>query len=173
MTRSTVSSPKNVPQASCLPSRRVIRMTSRATARPKRPRVGKTAYTLGAGNRLASSSTTSNSTLFVSGTANEPIGTDERWGTLSVSNLTAGASVVPSVNGSSFYAEVPNPWKRHQHARRRHSGSGWKHGLRNQYPLGWGNPRTKAPKHKAMRTTPPDASPTSTAQPSTGTNAAA
>ena len=67
----------------------------------------KITYTLGTGNRLASSSSASNSTFFVSGSSSEPIGSDNRWGTLSVSNLTTGASVVPGVNGASFYAEVP------------------------------------------------------------------
>jgi hypothetical protein len=35
------------------------------------------------------------------------IGLDDRWGTLYISNLTAGTSVVPGVNGCSFYADVP------------------------------------------------------------------
>ncbi len=37
----------------------------------------------------------------------EQIGTDDRWGELYVSNVTAGASVVPSVSGNGFYASVP------------------------------------------------------------------
>jgi RHS repeat-associated protein len=67
----------------------------------------KTSYTLGIGNRLASSSTESNSTTFVSGQSSEIIGTDDLWGTLYISNLTANTGVVPDVNGSSFSAEVP------------------------------------------------------------------
>ncbi len=68
-----------------------------------------TTYVLGIGNRLGSSETTAlTNSLFVSGQASEPIGTDNRWGTLSVSNLTSGASVLPSVNGNSFYADVPS-----------------------------------------------------------------
>ncbi len=67
----------------------------------------KTSTTLGTGNRLASSSSTSNSTLLISGFANEPIGLDDRWGELWVSNLTVNAGVVPSINGYNFFAEVP------------------------------------------------------------------
>jgi hypothetical protein len=37
----------------------------------------------------------------------KPIGLDDRWGTLSVSNLTSATGVVPNVNGYPFYAEVP------------------------------------------------------------------
>jgi hypothetical protein len=37
----------------------------------------------------------------------ELIGTDDRWGELYVSNVTASASVVPSVSGNGFYATVP------------------------------------------------------------------
>jgi hypothetical protein len=37
----------------------------------------------------------------------KPNGLDDRGGTLSVSNLTDGASVVSSVSGSRFYADVP------------------------------------------------------------------
>lgn len=67
-----------------------------------------TTYALGIGNRLESSETTAlTNSLFVSGQASEPIGTDNRWGSLSVSNLTSGASVVPSVNGNSFFANIP------------------------------------------------------------------
>jgi len=66
-----------------------------------------TSCTLGIGNRLASTSTSATNTLFVTGTANELIGTDERWGELWVTNLTAGTSGIPSVNGNSFFAELP------------------------------------------------------------------
>ena len=37
----------------------------------------------------------------------ELIGTGDRWGNLYVSNVTASASVTPSVNDSGFYATVP------------------------------------------------------------------
>ncbi len=67
----------------------------------------KTSYTLGTGNRLASSTATATNTYFVSGTSSETIGTDDTWGTLYISNLTANTAVVPDVNGSSFSAEVP------------------------------------------------------------------
>ena len=68
----------------------------------------KTTYTLGIGNRLASSSVAAaTSSLFVSGSSSENIGTDDRWGELYVSNMTAGAAVVPSVSGNGFYATVP------------------------------------------------------------------
>jgi len=68
----------------------------------------KTAYTLGDGNRLASTTVqAATNTLFVSGTANEPIGTDPRWGEIWITNLTAGAGGFPSVNGNSFFAELP------------------------------------------------------------------
>ena len=67
-----------------------------------------TTYTLGTGNRLASSTTATNATLFVSGTADEPIGTDPRWGDLYITNLTSGSSAVPGVNGKKFYAGVPS-----------------------------------------------------------------
>lgn len=66
-----------------------------------------TTYTLGSGNRLASSSVTATNLLFVSGSANELIGTDPRWGELWITNMTSGAFVVPSVNGNSFFAEIP------------------------------------------------------------------
>ena len=66
-----------------------------------------TTYTLGAGNRLDSSSVAATNLLFVSGSANELIGTDPRWGELWITNMTSGASVVPSVNGNSFFAEIP------------------------------------------------------------------
>lgn len=67
----------------------------------------KTTYTIGIGNRLSSTSTAAASnTLFISGTANEPIGTDNRWGELWITNLTTGASIVPSVNGNSFFAQI-------------------------------------------------------------------
>jgi RHS repeat-associated protein len=68
----------------------------------------KTTYTPGSGNRLSAASTAIESnTLFVSGTANEPIGTDNRWGELWITNLTIGAGTKPSVNGNSFFAEIP------------------------------------------------------------------
>ncbi|WP_372845273.1 RHS repeat-associated core domain-containing protein [Pontiella sp.] len=67
----------------------------------------KTTYALGVGNRLASATTATTNTLFVSGTANESIGTDPRWGSLFITNLTAQAGVVPGVNGRNFFAEVP------------------------------------------------------------------
>ena len=68
----------------------------------------KTTYALGIGNRLASTSTQpATNTLFVAGTANEPIGTDPRWGEIWITNLTTGAGAIPSVNGNTFYAEVP------------------------------------------------------------------
>lgn len=40
-------------------------------------------------------------------TANEPLGTDDRWGELWITNLTVGAGVIPSVNGATFTAEIP------------------------------------------------------------------
>jgi RHS repeat-associated protein len=64
-------------------------------------------YTLGSGNRLVAASTAATNTLFVSGTANEPIGTDNRWGELWITNFTSGVSVIPSVNGNSFFATIP------------------------------------------------------------------
>ncbi|MEA2067727.1 MAG: RHS repeat-associated core domain-containing protein, partial [Verrucomicrobiota bacterium] len=67
----------------------------------------KSDYTLGVGNRLSSASTTTNTTLFVSGTASEFIGTDERWGELWITNHATGAGSVPSVNGNAFFAELP------------------------------------------------------------------
>ena len=68
----------------------------------------KTSYTLGDGNRLASTmAQAATNTLFVSGTANELIGTDERWGELWITNWTSGATAIPSVNGHSFFAEIP------------------------------------------------------------------
>ena len=69
----------------------------------------KTETTLGVGNRFDSTTTTAvTNSLFISGSANELIGTDNRWGTLSVSNLTSGVSVIPSVNGNTFAVEVPS-----------------------------------------------------------------
>ena len=68
----------------------------------------KTTYTLGDGNRLASTTAqAATNSLFVSGTANELIGTDERWGELWITNWTSGASAIPSVNGNTFFAELP------------------------------------------------------------------
>ena len=68
----------------------------------------KTTYTIGTGNRLSSTSTcAASNTLFISGTANEPIGTDNRWGELWITNLTTGAGTEPSVSGNSFFAEIP------------------------------------------------------------------
>ncbi|MCK4565531.1 MAG: RHS repeat-associated core domain-containing protein [Verrucomicrobia bacterium] len=60
-----------------------------------------TTYPLGMGNRLADTNM-----LYISGTADEPIGTDNRWGELWVSNLTSGATTIPLVNGNRFFAEV-------------------------------------------------------------------
>ena len=63
-------------------------------------------YTLGAGNRLASWSATSINgfesfrTLEVRGCSSEPIGTDNRWGKLYVSNSVA---VTPEVSGTNFW----------------------------------------------------------------------
>ena len=54
----------------------------------------------GANNRAAN-------TLFVSGTANELIGTDERWGELWITNWTSGAGSITSVNGNTFFTEPP------------------------------------------------------------------
>jgi len=68
----------------------------------------KTTYTLGDGNRLASTSAqAATNTLFVSGSADELIGTDPLWGEIWITNLTTGAGAIPSVNGSTFFAEVP------------------------------------------------------------------
>lgn len=68
----------------------------------------KTEYTLGTGNRLATTTASPlTNSLFISGQANEPIGTDNCWGQLYITNLTLGASVIPSVNGSTFSAEIP------------------------------------------------------------------
>ena len=68
----------------------------------------KTIYTLGDGNRLASTTAqAATNTLFVSGSVNELIGTDERWGELWITNWTSGATAIPSVNGHSFFAELP------------------------------------------------------------------
>jgi RHS repeat-associated protein len=65
-------------------------------------------YTPGVGNRLDVCGTAAaGNTLFVSGTANEPIGTDNRWGELWITNLTIGAGAKPSVNGNTFFAEIP------------------------------------------------------------------
>ena len=58
-------------------------------------------------NPRASSSSAATNTLFVSGSANELIGTDERWGELWITNWTSGAGSIPSVNGNSFFAELP------------------------------------------------------------------
>ncbi len=66
-----------------------------------------TTYTLGVGNRLASTSTSATNLLFVKGTTDELIGTDPRWGELWVTNHIAGTSTVPSVNGATFFAELP------------------------------------------------------------------
>jgi len=68
----------------------------------------KTTYTLGDGNHLASTSAqAATNTLFVAGTANEPIGTNPLWGEIWITNWTSGASSIPSVNGNTFFAEVP------------------------------------------------------------------
>ena len=63
-------------------------------------------YTLGSGNRLASwsASFTNNLMADVRGTSSETIGTDDRWGELWVSNLTAQAGVKPQADGTSFLA---------------------------------------------------------------------
>lgn len=66
-----------------------------------------TTYTLGTGNRLAYTTTHATNLLTITGTSNERIGTDDRWGELYVTNLTAETSVVPSVNGNQFYADLP------------------------------------------------------------------
>ena len=67
----------------------------------------RTNYTLGIGNRVDSATVQAvSNALFVCGTADEPIGTDNRWGELWITNLTTGASVVPSVNGHSFFARI-------------------------------------------------------------------
>jgi RHS repeat-associated protein len=66
-------------------------------------------YTLGTGNRLASWDATSTNvfesfrTLEVRGSSSEPIGTDNRWGQLWVSNSVA---VTPDVNGTNFSIEA-------------------------------------------------------------------
>ncbi|MBW2690920.1 MAG: RHS repeat-associated core domain-containing protein, partial [Deltaproteobacteria bacterium] len=61
------------------------------------------AYTLGTGNRLASAGTAA--IIDLNGTATEPIGTDDRWGELWVSNLTAQIGWVPKIDGSDFWIE--------------------------------------------------------------------
>ena len=67
----------------------------------------KTTYALGSGNRLASTSAqAATNTLFVTGSANELICTDERWGEIWITNWTSGATAIPSVNGHSFFAEI-------------------------------------------------------------------
>jgi RHS repeat-associated protein len=67
-----------------------------------------TGYASGAGNRLLSITTEAlTNTLYITGSSSERIGTDNRWGALWVSNLTAGASTVPSVNGRDFFAALP------------------------------------------------------------------
>lgn len=63
-------------------------------------------YTLGIGNRLASwnASFTNNVVVDVRGTSSETIGTDDRWGELWVSNLTAQVGTKPQADGTSFLA---------------------------------------------------------------------
>ena len=61
------------------------------------------AYTLGTGNRLASSKTIY--TIDFKGTSSEPVGTDDRWGELWVSNTTAQTRFIPQISGSSFWID--------------------------------------------------------------------
>ena len=65
-----------------------------------------TTYTLGTGNRLSHTTTHSTNLLSVVGTMNEPIGTDDRWGTLSVSNLTTAEGTKPQVGGAKYVADL-------------------------------------------------------------------
>jgi RHS repeat-associated protein len=63
-------------------------------------------YTSGLGNRLDSWSAvfTNNLEADVSGTSSETIGTDDRWGELWVSNLTAQVGMKPQLDGMNFFA---------------------------------------------------------------------
>ncbi|MEE9368506.1 MAG: RHS repeat-associated core domain-containing protein, partial [Pontiella sp.] len=75
------------------------------TSKTKNGRI--TSYTLSTGNRLESSETAATNTIRISGNASELIGNDPRWGSLEITNLTAGVSVVPGINGTSFHATIP------------------------------------------------------------------
>ena len=61
------------------------------------------AYTLGDGNRLASARTIA--VIDMQGSSSEPIGTDDRWGELWVSNLTAQVGWMPETDGYNFWAD--------------------------------------------------------------------
>ena len=61
------------------------------------------AYTLGTGNQLASTKTIY--TIDFKGTSSEPVGTDDRWGELWVSNTTAQTRFIPQTSGSSFWID--------------------------------------------------------------------
>ncbi|MCF7818477.1 MAG: hypothetical protein K9M54_11410, partial [Kiritimatiellales bacterium] len=60
-------------------------------------------YTLGTGNRLASTETIF--TIDFQGSSSEPVGTDGRWGALWVSNATAQTRFVPQTDGMDFWID--------------------------------------------------------------------
>ncbi len=60
-------------------------------------------YTLDTGNRLSSWRTTF--AIDLHGTSTEPIGTDDRWGELWVSNLNVGVGAIPQTDGADFWVD--------------------------------------------------------------------